>query len=87
MTARKHDNSRPGRYNNNRPGNSRPPGRGRATRTGTVPIAGHETRIMTPEQHDNAVEALAALLRRWAEDHHGPCPHCTPDPGEQPAAA
>jgi hypothetical protein len=42
---------------------------------------------MTTEQHDNAVEALAVLVRRWAAGHHSPCPHCTPDPDEQPAAA
>jgi len=87
MNARNNDNDRPGRYNSNRPGQSRPPppGRGRAARSGTIRIAGHETRIMTPQEHDNAVEALAVLVRRWLEYHPDPCPACTAD--DQPAAA
>ena len=52
------------------------PGRGRARRTGTVRIAGYETRIMTPEQYDNAVEALAVLIGQWLEHHPDPCPDC-----------
>ena len=80
MTARDNENVSPGRYNNNRPGQSRPPvpgpGRGRARRTGTVRIAGHETRVMTPEQYDNATEALAVLIGQWLQHHPDPCPAC-----------
>ena len=81
MTARNNDNVGPGRYNNNKPAKDRPPGPGpgRTKRAGTVRIAGHETRIMTPEQYDNAVEALAVLVRRWLDYHPNPCPDCTSD--------
>ena len=91
MTARNNDNVGPGRYNNNKPAKDGPPGRGRTRRTGTVRIAGHETRTMTPEQYDNAVEALAVLVRRWLDYHPSPCPDCTaddqPDSGSQVIAA
>lgn len=80
MTARNNDNVSPGRYNNNRPAKDRPPvpgpGRGPTRRTGTVRIAGYETRTMTPEQYDNAVEALAVLIGQWLSNHPDPCPDC-----------
>ena len=86
MTARNNDNVSPGRYNNNRPGQSRPPGpgRGRTRRSGTVRIAGHETRTMTPQQYDNAVEAMAVLVRRWLDYHPDPCHDCTADDQPDP---
>jgi len=34
---------------------------------------------MTPEQYDNAVEALGVLIGRWLEHHPDPCPHCSGD--------
>ena len=54
------------------------PGRGRTKRTGTgtVRIAGDETRVMTPEQYDNAIEALAVLIGQWLGHHPDPCPQC-----------
>jgi hypothetical protein len=78
MTARNKDTVGPGRYNNNKSAKDRPPGpsRGRTRRSGTVRIAGHETRIMTPGEYDNAVEALAVLIGRWLDDHPDPCPVC-----------
>ena len=81
MAARNNDNVRPGKYNNNKPGQSRPPGPrpGRTATAGRVRIAGHETRVMTPHQYDNAVEALAVLIGRWLEHHPDPCPDCTTD--------
>ncbi len=94
MTARNKDNVSPGRYNNNRPGQSRPPGpgRGRTRRTGTVQIAGYETRVMTPEQYDNAIEALAVPIGQWLDTHADPCAACAshaddPDSGGQLLAA
>jgi len=45
----------------------------------TVRIAGHETRVMTAEQYDNAIEALAVLIGRWLQDHPDPCPDCMND--------
>src|SRR6185437_7892477 len=82
MTARNNDNVSPGRYNNNRPAKSRPsvPGLGRGPSrragTGTVRIAGYETRVMTAEQYDNATEALAVLIGQWLQHHPSPCPAC-----------
>jgi len=37
---------------------------------------------MTPQQYDNAVEALAVLVRRWLDYHPDPCPDCTADTDE-----
>jgi hypothetical protein len=47
---------------------------------------------MTPQQHDNAVEALAVLIGQWLAAHPDPCPQCPSHAGEpdgdgQPAAA
>ena len=68
------------------------PGRGRTRRTGTVRIAGYETRVMTPEQYDNAIEALAVLIGQWLDTHPDPCAACAshaddPDSGGQLLAA
>jgi hypothetical protein len=44
---------------------------------------------MTPQQYDNAVEALAVLIGRWLEHHPDPCPECTAysEPGGEFLAA
>ena len=78
MNARNSQNVGPGRYNNNKPVKDRPPGPGpgRTRRSGTVRIAGYETRTMSPGEYDNAVEALAVLIGRWLDDHPDPCPDC-----------
>jgi len=36
---------------------------------------------MTPEQYDNAVEALAVLIGQWLDTHPNSCPDCASHAG------
>lgn len=63
MADQSTSNVTPGRYNDNRPGAA-----GSKGKLGSeIVIVREETVTMTPEQFDNAVEALAVLILRHHE--------------------
>lgn len=78
MAAKSRDNRGPGRYNGDKPSKSGPPtySQTRRTRTSAVRIAGTETALMTPAEHEDAIEALAVLIARYLHrDHPPPAQH------------
>lgn len=64
----------PRRYNGSRPADNRPPARPRRTARPLreVRIAGTEWVTMTPAELDDAIEALAVLIRRYLDRDHSP---------------
>ena len=80
MAVKSRDNRGPGRYNNGKPAKSGPPtySQTRRTRTSLVRIAGTETVLMTPAEHEDAIEALAVLIGRYLTRDHSP-PSGRPD--------
>jgi|GEM_PF-3023687 len=74
MIDKSRDNTGPGRYNSTKPARSRPPtySATRTTRTPAIRIAGTETVLMTPAEHEDAIEALAVLISRYLNRDHPP---------------
>ncbi len=74
MAARNRDNRGPGRYNGDKPAKNGPPAyrKTRRTRTSLVRVAGTGTAVMTPAEHEDAIEALAVLIGRYLNRDHPP---------------